>query len=92
MWPHRSVQVRNDLQDPQAQPQPTLTMPTAMSLSATSPWFWSTSRDGDPTTPWAAVPLPDHSFTAEMFPNIQPEPLLGQLEALISHHHRIIES
>lgn len=30
-------------------------MPITTSLSATSPQFWSTSRDGDPTTPWAAL-------------------------------------
>ena len=30
------------------------------SLSATSPQFWNTSWDGDPTTPWAAVPLHRH--------------------------------
>ena len=38
--------------------------------------------DGDPTTPWAAVPEPDHSFRKEMFSNIQPEPPLVKLEAI----------
>ena len=33
------------------------TMPITTSLCATSPWFWSTSRDGDPTTPWAGREL-----------------------------------
>ena len=31
------------------------TMPITTSLSATSPQFWNTCRDGDPTTPCAAV-------------------------------------
>jgi len=35
--------------------------PPTTSLSATSPRFWNTSRDGDPTTPCAAVPLHHHS-------------------------------
>ena len=30
-------------------------MPSTTSVSATSPRFWSTSRDGDPTTPRAAL-------------------------------------
>jgi len=37
-------------------------MPITTSLSATSPWLWNTSRDGDPTAPWAAVPMPDPVF------------------------------
>ena len=36
--------------------------PPTTSLSATSPQLWDTSRDGDPTTPWAAVPLPHRSL------------------------------
>ena len=45
---------------PQPNPPPPCPLPT--SLSATSPPFWSTSRDGDPTTPWTAVPAPVCSF------------------------------
>jgi len=33
-----------------------------MSLSATSPQFFTTSRDGDPPPPWAAVPLQHRSL------------------------------
>ena len=44
------IQVGKDLSDPQVQPQPTQPCPLPTSLSATSPWFWNTSRDGDPTT------------------------------------------
>jgi len=43
-----------------------------MSLSATSPWLWDTSRDGDPTTPGQLC----HCITSPsetIFPNIQPE-------------------
>ena len=47
-------------------------------------WLWNTSRDGDPTTPWAAVPLQHHSHREEVCPNIQPEPPLAQLEAIPS--------
>ena len=35
--------------------------------------------DGDPTTPWAAVPLQRCSFGGEIVPHIQPEPPLVQL-------------
>ena len=42
--------------------------PPTTSLSATSPRFWNTSRDGDPTTLCAAVPLHHHCFRD--FPNI----------------------
>ena len=35
--------------------------------------------------PGQPVPLPHHSFQEEIFPNIQPEPLLAQLEAFTSH-------
>lgn len=34
--------------------------PLAISLGATSPWLWNTSRDGDSPPPWAAVPAPWH--------------------------------
>ena len=30
------------------------------------------------------VPVPNHSFRAEIFPNIQPESPLAQLEAILS--------
>jgi len=29
--------------------------------------------------------MPDHSFSKEIFPNIQPKPPLTQLEAMASH-------
>jgi len=32
-----------------------------------------------------AVPLPDHSFGEEIFPNIPSESPIGQLEAIPSH-------
>ena len=54
-------------------PQPTHpNMPT--SLSATSPWLRDTSRDSDPTTPWAAVSMHHCSLRGEMFPDIPPCP------------------
>ena len=40
--------------------------------------------DGDSTTPWAAVPVPDHSFREGIFPNVQPGPALVQLEVISS--------
>ena len=48
------------------------TVPT--SLSATSPRLWNTSRDGDATTPWAAVPPQHCPFGEETFliPNVTP--------------------
>jgi len=39
---------------------------------------------GTPLLPWAAGPMPDHSFSKGIFPNIQPEPSLTQLEAISS--------
>jgi len=47
-------QIIKDGEDLQDQPPSHPTMPIATSLSVTSPWFWNTSRHGDPTTPWAA--------------------------------------
>ena len=45
-----------------------------------SPQLWDTPRDGDPTTPWAAVPLPHRSLGEGIAPNSQPEPPLAQLK------------
>jgi len=39
---------------------------------------------GTPPLPWAAVPMPDHSLSNEIFPNIQSEPPLTLLEAISS--------
>ena len=51
-----------------------------MSHRATSPLF--TSRDGDPTTPWAAV---HHRSLGEgIAPNSQPEPPLAQRQPIPS--------
>jgi len=55
-----------------------------MSLSATSPHS-TPAGTAPPPPPWAAVPLPDHSFGEEIFPNIQHEPPLVQFEAITSH-------
>ena len=41
-------------------------------------------QDGDPTTPWAAVPLPHHSLGEGIVPNSQPEPPLAQRQAIPS--------
>jgi len=72
---HRIAQVGKDVSDPQPIPSCSLTT----SLSATSPWLRNTSRDGHPTTPWAAV---RHSFGVEFPPSIPPEPPLVQLKAI----------
>lgn len=53
-----------------------------MSRSATSPQLWDTSRGGDPTTPWAAVPLPHRSLGEGIALNSQPEPPLAQRQAI----------
>jgi len=58
----RIIKVRKDLQDHQVQPHSIPSSPLTTFLSATSLWLWSTTRDGDPTTPWAAVPMHHHSF------------------------------
>ena len=39
---------------------------------------------GTPPLPWQPVPMPDHSFSKEILPNIQSEPPLMQLEAVAS--------
>jgi len=41
-------------------------------------------QDGDPTTPWAAVPLPHCSLGEGIVPNSQPEPPLAH-QAILSH-------
>ena len=58
--------------------------PPTTSRSATSLWLLNTSRDGDPTTPWAAVPLPHRSLGEGIVPNSQPEPPLAQRQAIPS--------
>jgi len=58
--------------------------PPTTSRSATSLWFLNTSRDGDPPTPWAAVPLPPRSLGKGIAPNSQPEPPLAQRQAIPS--------
>lgn len=52
-------------------PKPNPTMP--MCLSATSPWLWNTSRDGEPPPPRQPVLVPDHSFWEGNFLNTQAE-------------------
>ena len=42
-------------------------------------------RTVTPPHPWQSIPVPDHSFGGKVFPNIQPEPPLAQLEAIPSH-------
>ena len=58
--------------------------PLTTSCSATSPQLWDASRDGDPTTPWAAVPLPHRSLGERIAPSSQPEPPLAQHQAIPS--------
>jgi len=43
-------------------PSPIPPCPLTTSLSATSPQFWNTPRDGDSPAPWAAEPLHHCSF------------------------------
>ena len=69
---HRIMKVGKD---PSRSPGPPHHVQLPTSFSATSAWLCNTSRDSDPTTTWAAVPVPHRSF-GEVFPNIQPEPLL----------------
>jgi len=47
---HRTIQVRKDLSDPQVQPPPIPPHSLTTALTATSPWPWNTSRDGDSPT------------------------------------------
>ena len=54
---HRIIKAGKDLSDPQVQPQPT---PHAHIPQC--PTALNTSMEGDPTTPWAAVPLQHCSF------------------------------
>ena len=44
----------------------------------------NTSRLGDSTTSEQPIPVPDHPFREVVFPNVQPEPSLAQLEAIPS--------
>ena len=55
-----------------------------MSLSTSSKCFLNTSRVGDSQhLPGQSVPVSDHSF-GELFPNVQPESPLAQLQAIPS--------
>lgn len=57
-----SLWLEKTSQDPQVQPQPTLTM----SPSATSACFLNISRDRHPTALWAAVPVHYHSLESKL--------------------------
>jgi len=56
-----------------------------MSPSSTSPAYLNTSRDIDCHLPGEPVPIPNRSLGEEIFPNIQPETAVAQLEAITSH-------
>ena len=71
-----SLRLEKSSQITKSNPSP----PLLTSLSATSPLFWNTSKDGDPTSPWAAVPLHHHSLGEEILPDIQSEPPLAQIQ------------
>ena len=53
-----------------------------MSWSSSSTRFLNTSRDGESTTPGQPVPMPEHSCSKEMFPDIQSKPPLTHPEAI----------
>ena len=83
---HRIIQVGKDLSDPQAQPQPTPTMPT--SLSATSPRLWDTSRTVTPPLPGQLCHCLTALWQKELFltanlnlpwHNVRPSPLVLRL-------------
>ena len=93
----QSFRLGKTMKRPKPNPtRPTPPCPLPTSLSATSPLLWNTCRDGDPNTPWAAVPLHHHSFKEEMFPTTQPDPPLAQFEAttfhLLSTHRKETQS
>ena len=50
---------------------------------STSKRFLHTSRDSDSIS-GQPIPVPDHSLREELFPNVQPESPLLQLEAMPS--------
>ena len=78
---HINFNLWKELQDPQAQPQPTPT-----SLSATSPRLWNTSRGGDSTTSlgslcWCITTLSKQTFfllfnLTHSWCNLRPLPLI----------------
>jgi len=56
-----------------------------MSLNTTSKCSLNTTRLGDSTNSLGSpIPVPDHPFREVVFPNVQPEPSLAQLEAIPS--------
>ena len=57
------------------------TMPTAHTPQCHIPMVMEHPKDGDPTTPWAAVPLQHCSLWEEIVPDTQREPPLVQLKA-----------
>lgn len=75
----------------QAQPQPNPTMPTDHVPECHISAIWNTSKTGDPTTPWAAVAVPDSSFREEFFPKYPTCFCViffsGLLRGWISHKH-----
>ena len=55
-----------------------------MFLSTTSAHSWTPAGTVTPSPPWQSIPAPHHSFGEQFFPNIQPELLVMQLEAVPS--------
>jgi len=70
-----------------SQPSPIPPCPLTVSLSATSTWFCPLQGlQGLYHLPGQPVPVLHHSVWEEIFPNIQPEPLLVHHKAITSHH------
>lgn len=73
---HRINKVVKDLQNPPAQLSLCQLYFPSMTLRTTSTSFLNTSRESDHHLPGQPVPAPDHPFREEIYPNVQPEPLL----------------
>ena len=76
LWKHHS--------EHPVQPRPTPTVPTNHIPQCHISVAPEHLQDGDPTTPWAAVPLPHRSLGEGIAPNSQPEPPLAQRQAIPS--------
>ena len=76
------MKVGKDLSDPR--PQCTPPMPTGHVPQCHIYTVLNTSKDSDPTTPWAACVNASPLF-GEVVPHTQPDPPLVQHEAITTH-------
>jgi len=83
---HWITKVRKDLQDHLVQLSTTIHISPQNHVLYYNILTFYAHLQGLNHLPEQLIPAPDHSFREEIFPNIEPESLLEQLEAIPSRH------